>query len=51
MGQESIWAAIVYSPERVELAVNSTKETIGRVKKGQESKWAKGQDGPLLFNP
>ena len=32
-------------PERVELTVNSKKETNGRVKMG------KGQDGLLLFTP
>ena len=38
-------------PERVELTVNSKKETNGMVKIGQESKWAKGQDGLLWFTP
>ena len=37
--------------ERVQLTVNSKKETNGRVKMGQGSKWAKGQDGFLLFTP
>ena len=32
-------------PERVELTVNSKKETNGRVKMGQESRWVKNQDG------
>ena len=34
-------------PKRVELTVNSKKETNSRVKMGQESKRAKGQDGLL----
>ena len=38
-------------PERVKLTVNSKKETNGRVKVGQESKWAKDQHGLLLFTP
>ena len=29
--------------------MNSKKETNGRVKMDQESKWAKGQDGILMF--
>ena len=39
------------SPDRVKLTVNSKKETNSRVKMGKESKWAKGQDGLLLFTP
>ena len=39
MGQGSRWAAVVYPPERVELTVSSKKETNGRVKMAQESKW------------
>ena len=38
-------------PGRVKLAVNSKKETNSRVKMGKKSKWAKGQDGLLLFTP
>ena len=38
-------------PDRVKLTVNSKKETNSWVKMGQESKWAKGQDGLLLFTP
>ena len=38
-------------PDRVKLTVNSKKETNSRVKMGKESKWAKGQDGLLLFTP
>ena len=38
-------------PNRVKLTVNSKKETNSRVKMGKESKWAKGQDGLLLFTP
>ena len=41
----------LFTPERVELTVNSKKETNGRVKMGQESKWTKSQDGLLLFTP
>ena len=37
--------------DRVKLTVNSKKETNSRVKRGKESKWAKGQDGLLLFTP
>ena len=37
--------------DRVKLTVNSKKETNSRVKMGKESKWAKGQDGFLLFTP
>ena len=37
------------APDRVKLTVNSKKETGSRVKMGKESKWAKGQDGLLLF--
>ena len=37
-------------PERVKLTVNTKKETNSKVKMGQESKLAKGQDG-LLFLP
>ena len=36
-------------PERVEVTVNSKKETNGMVKVGHGSKWAKGQVGLLLF--
>ena len=39
------------APDRVKLTVNSKKETNSRVKMGKESKWAKGQDGLLLFTP
>ena len=39
------------APDRVKLTVNSKKETYSRVKMGKESKWAKGQDGLLLFTP
>ena len=35
-------------PERVELTMNSKKETNGRVKMGQLSKWAKSQNGPMV---
>ena len=35
-------------PERVKLTVNSKKETNGRVKMGQESKWAWSQNGPRV---
>ena len=38
-------------PDRVKLVVNSKKETNSRVKIGKESKWAKSQDGLLLFTP
>ena len=37
--------------DRVKLTVNSKKETNSRVKMGKESKWAKSQDGLLLFTP
>ena len=37
--------------ERVKLTVNSEKETNGKVKMGQGSRWAKSQDGLLLFTP
>ena len=40
MGQRSLWAAVVYPPDRVKLAVNSKKETNSRVKMGKESRWA-----------
>ena len=39
------------APDRVKLTVNSKKETNSRVKMGKESKWAKGQNGLLLFTP
>ena len=39
------------APDRVKLTVNNKKETNSRVKMGKESKWAKGQDGLLLFSP
>ena len=39
------------SSDRVKLTVKSKKETNSRVKMGQEPKWAKGQDGLLLFTP
>ena len=51
MGKGSRWAAFFLPLDRVNLAVNSKKETKGRVKMGKESKWAKGQDGLLLFTP
>ena len=35
-------------PERVEVTVNSKKETNGMVKMGQGSKWAKSQNGPRI---
>ena len=37
-------------PERVKITVNSKKETNGRVRMNQESKWAKGQsqNGPTV---
>ena len=38
-------------PDRVNLAVNSKKETNSRVNMDKESKWAKGQDGLLFFTP
>ena len=38
-------------PERVELTVNSKKETNGKVKMGQGSKWAEGQDGYFCLPP
>ena len=38
-------------PDRVKLTVKSKKETNSRVKMVQEPKWAKGQDGLLLFTP
>ena len=38
-------------PEKVKLIVNSKKETNGRVKMSQVSKWAESQDGLLLFTP
>ena len=38
-------------PDRVKLTVNSKKETSSRVKMSQESKWAKDQDGLLVFTP
>ena len=39
------------APDRVKLTVNSKKETNSTVKMGKESKWAKVQDGLLLFTP
>ena len=36
-------------PERVKLTMNNKKERNGRFKMGQESKWAKGEDGLVLF--
>ena len=46
MGQGSIKMGFCsYQPDRVKLAVNSKK------KQTAESKWAKGQDGLLLFTP
>ena len=52
MGQKSLWAAVVYPPDRVKLAVNS------RVKMGKGSRWAsviyplkKSKWGLLLFTP
>ena len=38
-------------PDWVKLTVNSKKETNSRVKMGEESKWAKGHNGLLLFTP
>ena len=38
-------------PDWVKLTVNSKRETKSRVKMGKESKWAKDQDGLLLFTP
>ena len=38
-------------PDRIKLTVKSKIETSSRVKMGQESKWAKDQDGLLLFTP
>ena len=43
MGQGSRWAAVVYRSKRVELIVNSKKKQMAW------SKWAKNQDGLLLF--
>ena len=40
MGQGSRSATVAPLPERVELTVNSRKETNGRVKMGNESRWA-----------
>ena len=40
MGQGSRWAAVVSPLERVELTVNSKKETNGRDKMGQGSRCA-----------
>ena len=40
------------APDKIKLTVvNSKKETNSRVKMGKLSKWAKGQDGFLLFTP
>ena len=36
-----------FYPERFKLTVNSKTDTNGRDKMGQESRWAKGQDGLL----
>ena len=38
-------------PERVELTLNSNKETNGRLKMDQESKWGNAEDRQLLFTP
>ena len=41
----------ILPPDRVNLRVKWKKEANSRVKMDQESKWAKGQDGLLLFTP
>ena len=38
-------------PERVKLPLNTNKETNGRVKIAQKSKWAKSQNGLVSFTP
>ena len=45
MGQDGL---LLFTPGRVKLTVNSKKETNGRVKIAQESKWAKRQNGPRI---
>ena len=49
--KKSKWGCCCLPPDRVKLIVKSKKETNSRVKMGKESKWAKGQDGLLLFTP
>ena len=55
-GQESNGPRVKISncclpPERVELIANSKNKVNGMVHMGQGSKWAKDQDGILLFTP
>ena len=48
MGQDGL---LLFTPDKAKLTVNSKKETNGRVKIAQESKWAKNQDGLVSFTP
>ena len=52
------YGLLLFTPDRVKLAVNSKKETNSRVKMGKRSRWAsviyllkKSESGLLLFTP